>query len=154
MYEFSEIQVRKEIVFNISTLSLSKGELVKVDKLNFLIDYVRQLNSRLTTLNNINSLDRKIDTLKPKKATIVDLNGRLPIRVPSGGKWMYFVIYHVDPSWAWAGEQQQYMPWLGYISYGGNTDIVPWCSKIHESTFLTDGSYKHIYVEGFAWRVE
>ncbi|MBQ3543891.1 MAG: hypothetical protein IJA34_02710 [Lachnospiraceae bacterium] len=74
------------MAFNISTLSLSKGELVKVDKLNFLIDYVRQLNSRLTTLNNsINSLDRKIDILKPKKATIVDLNGRLPVRVPSGG---------------------------------------------------------------------
>jgi len=152
---FQKFKWRKVMSFNISTLSLSKGELVKVDKLNFLIDYVRQLNSRLTTLNNnINSLDRKIETLKPKKTTIVDLNGRLPIRVPSGGKWMYFVIYHVDSSWAWPGEHIQYAPYAGFISYGGNTDVVPGGSKIHDSTFLTDGSYKHIYVEGFAWRVE
>jgi len=75
------------MAFNINTLSLSKGEIIKNDKLNFLIDYVRQLNSKLTTLNNsVNSLDRKIETLKPKPATIIDLDGMLPFYLPSGGK--------------------------------------------------------------------
>jgi len=87
------------MAYNISSLSIYRGETIKADKINFLIDYVRKLKSDVGSnsssigdmssdlsriFSELNRLSNKIEELKPKSATIIDLDGRLPKRVPSG----------------------------------------------------------------------
>jgi len=140
------------MAFNINTLSLSKGELIKIDKLNFLIDYVRSLNSKIdsnqsqnnTKFNNISSqlssINRKLDsledsilTLKPKPTTFKDLDGPLPVYLPRGGKWAYHCFYCLLTEFSWR-HNPDVGPREGWVVLASHSAVQSGNTKIWEGS--------------------
>lgn len=68
---------------------------------------------------------------------------------------MYHVIYCIDKEYVFsnnlelAGSMK-----FGRFIYGTDTRVIPGGSKLVDDLFMSDGSYSHIYVEGFAWKIE
>jgi len=84
------------MAFNISTLSVSRNEIIKADKINFLIDYVRSLK------NSIDSIKTDISSIKsnymeiPSSNDIIEISSTKSVKLPSGGKWLVDVLYIVS----------------------------------------------------------